>query len=132
MDEQKKALKPPEKDGQSLELGKQSPNRSGWPDAEIPFMASFEAAMLTGAKTATSRNKIYGHPGQKFEAFGGRFQITGLFRLTQEMVRDQHYREEGFTSPEAFEACWRKLHPRSGFKPEARVWMHKFKREAKP
>lgn len=128
MDEQKKTVGMPENAGKA---GHADARPGKFPEAEIPFMDDFKAVMLTGAKTATSRNKIYGHPGQTFRAFGARFRILALFRLTQAVVRDQHYRAEGFTSPEAFEACWAKLHPRAGFQPDKPVWMHTFTKEAR-
>lgn len=94
---------------------------------EIPFQSDFENVMLAGKKSATSRTKCYGYPGDWFEAFGRTFILTDVCRLPLDVIAYDHYLEEGFDRPEDFIKCWEKLHPRKGYKPEQKVYFHTFK-----
>jgi len=93
----------------------------------IPFMAEFEERMLTGKKTATTRNKKYGNGGDLFSAFNHTFQLTKVYKVYLQDVCATAYEKEGFNSQPEFIECWKKLHPRKGYVPDQEVWFHEFK-----
>lgn len=93
---------------------------------ELPFLAEFEEAIRSGRKTATSRPRRYGQAGDIVKTRFGYVRIRSCTRMSLAEIRDRHWREEGCSSPEQFEAVWRRLHPRSGFVPWHRVWFHRF------
>jgi len=82
--------------------------------------------MKQGLKTATSRTKCYGDPGDWFKAFGGIFIIVNVHKLQLVDIAHLFYREEGFKTKEDFMAMWAKIHPRVGFQPDKKVYLHKF------
>ena len=92
----------------------------------IPFLPQFEKPMLSGQKTITSRTRRYGQTGDTFLAWGEVFEIREVTRLLLSLVRDCYYHQEGFPSPEAFQACWEALHPAKGYDPEQVVFAHSF------
>lgn len=81
-------------------------------------------------KNATSRNKRYGWLGDTFlEDVGGRMVEYGIIEqkhTTLREVRDVYFRMEGCETPEEFEQVWIDIHPRAGFQPEHKVWLHIF------
>jgi len=93
---------------------------------EIPFQGYWQEAMLEGRKTATTRTKPYGKTGDTFAAFGVIFRIKTVALIRLGTVAKYHYKEEGCTSPEEFEAIWRRLHPIKGFIGSQEVWIHTF------
>ena len=48
----------------------------------IPFLPEFREAMLAERKTATSRTKRYGYPGDYFEQFGRLFILVDVYRIS--------------------------------------------------
>ena len=98
------------------------------PALEIPFLDRFEKALRDGTKTSTARNKRYGHPGDRFTAFGMRFEITATRWMTLSDVANELWREEGVSSPLEFKEVWAQLHPRYGYKGHRHVWVHRFRR----
>jgi hypothetical protein len=97
---------------------------------KIPFQPEFELPVLMGQKKCTSRTKRYGRAGDTFEVFGASFRLTGIYRMPLSGVLAL-YEAEGFKSPEAFIACWNRLHPRRKFQPDQKVWVHWFERISK-
>ena len=97
---------------------------------EIPFLPEFETAIVTGRKTATTRTKRYGSPGDCFEAFGRAFVITDVRRMLLGTVAHQYYLEEGFDSDVDFIQCWTRIHPRKGYEPRQLVYLHLFRSQA--
>ena len=95
---------------------------------EIPFLPEFEKAMQTGKKTATTRTKRYGYPGDWFEAFGKAFVLTEVYLVRLGTVARSCYQEEGFNSDLEFIVCWERLHLRKLFCIDQKVYFHKFKR----
>ena len=93
----------------------------------IPFQPEFETAMLSGWKRCTTRTKKYGREGDIFEAFGQNFRLVSVYELPLSAVL-AFYNQEGFKSPEAFIACWERLHPRKKWQPDQKVWIHWFER----
>ena len=97
-------------------------------EIKIPFMDEFRQPMILGKKTVTSRNKKYGEPKDTFKNWGIEFRLEWIDYLPLAIVASNYYREEGFNHPDDFVECWGKLHPRKGFIPDHKVYMHKFKR----
>lgn len=99
----------------------------------IPFWRQFKQPMLNKQKTMTSRNEKYGDVGYTFEAFGATFEILSISKKQLQVVAFVWYREEGFKNPYSFIKCWEELHPRKGYVPEQKVWVHVFEKlEATP
>lgn len=98
------------------------------PNINIPFQEEFREPMLTGQKTATTRTKRYGYPGDIFKVFGKVFVLTSVASMQLANVAVDHYREEGFSDPRYFIATWDRLHPRVHFwdNPKRRVYFHTF------
>jgi hypothetical protein len=95
---------------------------------DLPFQLEVKEAMLSGKKTATSRPKRYGYPGDWFPAFGKTFVLTAIQRTYLDIVVRLHYKEEGFDSPHAFVQYWNRLHPVITFsqRPSRVVFFHQF------
>lgn len=93
----------------------------------IPFMPEFKDRMLAGQKTATTRNKRYGHGGDLFSAFGHTFRLTKVDKVYLQDVASTFYKQEGFETQQEFVDVWVKLHPRKGWQFDQEVWLHQFK-----
>jgi thymidylate synthase ThyX len=93
---------------------------------KLPFLPQFKNPMLSGQSTITSRTRRYGHFGDTFLAWGEVWEIREVTRALLSSVRDRYYHQEGFPSPEAFEACWKALHRSKGYDPEQVVYAHSF------
>jgi len=77
----------------------------------LPFQSEWESAMLSGKKTATTRTRRYGYPGDEFEAFGRVFILTQVYPSFLDVVISLHYLAEGFDSPQEFIEFWDRIHP---------------------
>jgi len=97
---------------------------------KIPFKERFKEPMLKGTKIFTSRTKRCGQNGDVFEAFGHEFEIVDTSYVRLETVSD-FWEEEGCESKEDFIEVWKQIHPRKGFVPEQRVFVHQFRRMSK-
>ena len=93
---------------------------------EIPFNEWSRERLRRGVKRATARRKRYGDPGDMFRAVGRWWILTEVRRVTLREVRDRWWKAEGCDSPEEFEKVWRSIHPRRGFVPNQKVWIHFF------
>jgi len=95
---------------------------------EVPFDERFRDALLQGRKQCTSRTRRYGDIGDTFTVFGAGFVFTSVVKAPLAYVAGMLYRQEGFSSPEAFIEIWQELHPRKGWNPHQRVWVHWFEK----
>ncbi len=99
------------------------------------FQSEWESAMLSGKKTATTRIRCYGYPGDRFEAFGRVFILTEVYPSFLDVIVTAHYIEEGFNSPLEFIEFWDRIHPNVIYlqRPGRAVFFHRFatKSEAK-
>jgi hypothetical protein len=95
---------------------------------DLPFQPEWESAMLSGKKTATTRTRRYGYPGNQFEAFGGVFILTEVYPSFLDVIVTAHYIEEGFNSPLEFIEFWDKMHPHIIYlqRPGRAVYFHRF------
>ena len=92
----------------------------------IPFRSEFEIPMLKGQKTATTRTKKYGNPGDLFSAFGHAFMLTNVDKVYLGYVCSVFYRQEGFNSQGEFIEYWNKIHPRKHYHYSTHVYLHQF------
>lgn len=97
----------------------------------IPFLTRWEADMLYGRKTATSRSKRYGDPGDRFKAFGAEFEIVSVELIPLEQIAKAYWNVEGAVSPGDFMAIWSKLH-RGIWNPNRQVYFHRFRKIGVP
>ena len=97
-------------------------------EVSIPFQPEFEVSMLSGKKTATTRTKRYGYPGNWFKAFGRVFVLTEVYPTFLDVVTSLHYLEEGFNSPQEFIDLWDRLHRGVPYlkRPGRSVYFHRF------
>ncbi len=93
---------------------------------ELRFRPEFRYRLLSGEKTATSRRRRAGQPGDYFEAFGETFKLLSVEERRLEDVATLHYRAEGCESPKAFIDIWNQIHPWRGYEPELIVFYHSF------
>lgn len=94
----------------------------------IPFLPDFEGPMLSGRKIATSRNKRYGKPGERFKVFGAEFELLTVDPKPLGAIAAYHWRDEGCTSSNEFVMLWNKIHPRKKFQDGQIVYFHTFRR----
>lgn len=94
----------------------------------LPFQPEFEASMLSGKKTVTTRTRRFGYPGDLFEAFGRVFVLTEVYPTFLDVVIALHYLEEGFNSPQEFIDLWDRLHRGVPYlkRPGRPVYFHRF------
>jgi hypothetical protein len=95
-------------------------------------MIGLYAGWNTGTKTATSRTKRYGIPGDVFESglvdsTGNpkKYVITSILKMTLGEA-EKHYIEEGAISKEEFVHIWKQIYPLRGFVPSQVVFFHRF------
>jgi len=93
---------------------------------KLPFNEWSIERLEKNMKTATTRRKRYGKPGDHFIAAGKKWMLTEVRRIRLGEVAEKYYRQEGAESPEEFIEVWKKIHPRAGWTPEKRVWIHFF------
>ena len=98
----------------------------------IPFRVEMIRALFEGRKTATSRTKRYGIPGDTFVVSGQLFRIARVKCEKLSIVAREYYREEGFSSPSELIAAWKRIHPRKGWDPQQFVFLHEFEKVTEP
>lgn len=100
-------------------------------ESEIPtlsFLDEFKPLIRSGRKTATSRPRKYGKPGDALRTpWGDTLALMSVHRLKLSTIAQTHYMEEGFDSPEAFLSAWKRIHPRKAVKPDGLLYFHTFK-----
>lgn len=92
----------------------------------IPFNAWSLRALADGKKSATTRSKPYGKPGDTFAVGDTTYALLHVEKVSLGFVADFMYREEGCASTSDFRAVWKAIHPKRGFYPNEVVWLHTF------
>lgn len=95
-------------------------------EVEIKFNEWSRERLRQGKKKATSRRRRYGHPGDYFYVEGRKYRLVRVERVRLEEVAEKYYEIEGAESPEEFRKIWVGIHPRAGWRPEQKVWLHVF------
>lgn len=92
----------------------------------VPFKSGYAALIEQGRKTATTRTRRYGIPGQAVTSTAGDLLLVAVVKMPLRLVRDYWYEAEGFETPSEFVAAWKSVHPRKQFDPKQLVWLHVF------
>ncbi len=96
---------------------------------KIPFNNWSIERLRDGRKTATSRTKKYGVPGDMFITTDGTiFELEAIVKKTLHDVAYYFFKEEGAKDPHEFMDVWNELHPKKGFVHNQKVYFHTFKR----
>ena len=82
---------------------------------------------LAGAKTAVRRNGRYADPGETMTLRGRDFVVERVYRQTLGELTDEHARQEGFESVEAYKESILSIHPGMPWLPHMKVWVHEFR-----
>lgn len=95
---------------------------------KLPFNDWGVERLQKDKKTATSRNKKHGKPGDTFNVENMVFEIIKIEQMSLDDVAIYHFKEEGARSPIDFISIWIKIYPNEGFVPYHNVFYHTFKR----
>ncbi|AOV07137.1 ASCH domain-containing protein [Sporosarcina ureilytica] len=82
--------------------------------------------VLNGEKTATRRNGVYAYPGEIMVLEGKEFKVDALYSQTLGEMTDEHAKQEGFETLEAYKQAILALHPKMPWVPKMSVWVHEF------
>ena len=98
---------------------------------EIKFNEWSKERLKTKTKLATTRNKRYGKIGDTFivhlEQVDYLFELLAVFQLSLYDVASKLYYVEGAESPLAFRKVWEDIHPKAGWQPDKKVYVHLFR-----
>lgn len=94
--------------------------------AYLPFYPRFHDLIRSGVKNRTARTKKYGEAGDVVNSPVGPLRIKSVHLESLEAIRDVFWKDEGVESPDEFVKVWCRIHPRAGWTPAKRVWLHHF------
>lgn len=80
------------------------------PHITLKFAPEMRQAIYEGRKCCTTRRERRGTIGDTFKTDGRTYRIVDVSVDWLGEIRDTFFRQEGFNSPEAFEAFWRTHH----------------------
>lgn len=84
--------------------------------------------VIQGQKTATRRNARYADIGEIMELGHDKFIVERVYRQTLGELTDEHAKQEGYDSLEAYKESILSLHPGMPWVPSMKVWVHEFTR----
>ncbi|GAF70788.1 unnamed protein product [marine sediment metagenome] len=100
-------------------------------EIKIPFNNWSKERLNSKLKLATTRNKRYGKIGDTFSVDIKHrkytFEILAVFQLTLYYVAKDLYAIEGADSPLEFRKVWEEIHPKLGWTPDKKVFVHLFR-----
>lgn len=82
--------------------------------------------VLNGEKTATRRNGVYAYPGEIMVLEGKEFKVEALYSQKLGEMTDDHAKQEGYETLEAYKQAILALHPKMPWVPKMSVWVHEF------
>lgn len=82
--------------------------------------------VLAGQKTATRRNGRYADIGEIMTLNGKEFVVESVYSQSLGELTDEHARQEGYESVEAYKQSILSIHPGMPWLPQMRVWVHEF------
>ncbi|WJY27901.1 MULTISPECIES: ASCH domain-containing protein [Sporosarcina] len=82
--------------------------------------------VLEGKKTATRRNGVYAYPGEIMTLEGREFEVKNLYEQSLGEVTEEHARQEGFDSLDAYKQSILGMHEGMKWIPAMKVWVHEF------
>ncbi len=97
------------------------------PNITINFAPEMRQAIYEGRKFCTTRTEARGRAGDMFVIGSRNYRIIDVQKNRLGEIRDMLFHQEGFDSPEAFEAFWR-THNRGEFPVEQVCYVHWFAR----
>ncbi len=95
-------------------------------EIEIPFNDWSLDRLKAGKKTATSRTKKYGNPGDLFRVGDGEYVLTAITEKPLKEIAEHYFKAEGAESSDEFIEVWRSIHRKKGFVPDQIVFYHEF------
>lgn len=96
-------------------------------EIDIPFNDWSTKRHKYGEKTATTRTKKYGSPGDRFTDAGRTYELTHVVKVPLEIVAESFNRYEGAEGRFEFEQVWKDIHYKRGFEPDWDVWLHLYR-----
>jgi len=97
------------------------------PHITLKFCQEMRQAIYEGRKCCTTRTEARGRAGDMFVIGSRNYGIIDVQKNWLGEIRDSLFLQEGFDSPEAFEAFWR-THYRGEFPVEQVCYVHWFAR----
>ncbi len=82
--------------------------------------------VLQGEKTATRRNGRYADVGEIMELKGHSYTVDQVYIQSLGDLTDEHAKQEGFESVEAYKQSILSYHPGMPWLPTMTVWVHEF------
>lgn len=82
--------------------------------------------VLEGKKTATRRNGRYADVGEFMVLQDQKFVVDRVYSQSLGELTDEHARQEGFETVEAYKESILSYHPGMPWLPQMRVWVHEF------
>jgi hypothetical protein len=89
-------------------------------------MPSDVELVIAGKKTATRRNGRYADVGEIMELNGHKFTVDKVYTQTLGELTDEHAKQEGFESVDAYKEAILSYHPGMPWLPHMQVWVHEF------
>ena len=74
----------------------------------------------------TVRTRRFGRAGDVLSTEVGEVELESVEPVALEIAVEQLYADDGFDSPDDFRRFWKSIHPRAGYRPEQRVYLHRF------
>lgn len=97
---------------------------------EIPFREDMACMIIAGGKHCTTRSKKYGEVGDQFfvrwKGITQNMRLTHVERQNLGYVATFLHDAEGCYSGTDFINLWNEIHPKVGFKPDEKKWVHWF------
>ncbi|WNB91739.1 ASCH domain-containing protein [Bacillus sp. NEB1478] len=89
-------------------------------------MPSDVELVIAGKKTATRRNGRYADVGEIMELNGHKFVVENVYEQSLGELTDEHAKQEGFESVDAYKEAILSYHPGMPWLPHMKVWVHEF------
>ena len=82
--------------------------------------------VIEGRKTATRRNGRYADVGEVMVLNDKKFVVNRVYSQSLGELTDEHARQEGYETVEAYKQSIQAFHPGMPWLPQMRVWVHEF------
>jgi hypothetical protein len=83
--------------------------------------------VIANQKTATRRNGRYADIGEVMILKGKEFVVEKVYSQALGELTDEHAKQEGYESVEAYKDSILSIHPGMPWLPKMRVWVHEFR-----
>jgi N4-acetylcytidine amidohydrolase len=82
--------------------------------------------VVEGRKTATRRNGRYADVGEVMVLKDKKYIVERVYSQSLGELTDEHARQEGYNSVEAYKQSILSFHPGMPWLPQMKVWVHEF------